>query len=405
MWFMKIFKRLKFKKRYVVLLLIAIIIGSSILRGSNNKQTQSVMAKVTRGTIVSTISETGSVAILDKVDVSSTVDGTVSEIYIKNGDLVTSNSNLFKVLNGASESTQSAAYSLYANALNMKRQAEQAKLDLLAQLERDRSSVFEAQNNVNLKNSNNINPKTTLVYTELEKTVIDSALRSAQLSLQATQRKYDDSSASIDSAQSQVNSAWAAYDATQDVLIKSKSEGTVADLSIRPGSKVSATNGVSAKPALIIANLSSYAIKAQFNQVDISKFKVGHLANFTFDALKGKTASGKVSSIDDFGTTLNGVVTYGVSFSINELPEGIKPELSSIISMEIQRKENILILPNAAIKPSVDGKQVEIKDSTDKTGKKTKFITVKVGIKNATSTEIIDGIVEGADVIVSTPKK
>jgi HlyD family secretion protein len=94
-----------------------------------------------------------------------------------------------------------------------------------------------------------------------------------------------------------------------------------------------------------IANIS-------LNEVDAAKVRVGQNVDISFDAIEGLSATGTVKTVDQVGSVSSGVVSYSVKISINTEDERIKPGMSVNTSITTLQKDNILIIPNTAIKQS-----------------------------------------------------
>jgi multidrug efflux pump subunit AcrA (membrane-fusion protein) len=84
--------------------------------------------------------------------------------------------------------------------------------------------------------------------------------------------------------------------------------------------------------------------------------------------------------------------------------------MTATVSIETAKHENVLTVPNSAVKPYKGGKAVVVvgvtKDSQvkNKAGKKLPFhyVPVKVGLKGITRTEIISGVSEKTEVVTSS---
>jgi RND family efflux transporter MFP subunit len=196
-----------------------------------------------------------------------------------------------------------------------------------------------------------------------------------------------------------------AYQATQSLIVKAPSSGTVANLSYKIGDKVttgstttanSATGGM---PVLTIANFGDYTVKLALNEVDVPKVKKGQSAQLTLDAFPGKTFKGKVTHVDSIGTNTAGVITYNIVIEIINPEDSIRPAMTANVDIEVDRAENVLTVPNSAIKPYQGKKAVQVIDPKTKIAK---YISVEVGIKGPERTQIKNGINEGAQVITGT---
>lgn len=148
-----------------------------------------------------------------------------------------------------------------------------------------------------------------------------------------------------------------------------------------------------------------------FNEIDIAKIKVGQEAILTFDAFDNLKIKGKVIEISTTGTEEQGVVSYNAKISIEEDNQDIKPGMSVNADIIVNKKENVLMVPNLAIREDKNGQYVEvIKDSKLKEKKLIKNADIsqdlikkryiKTGIYDNEFTEVLDGLNENDNIII-----
>ncbi len=188
-----------------------------------------------------------------------------------------------------------------------------------------------------------------------------------------------------------------------DHFVRAPFDAIVARVSAKvgdPGSAAIATLVTKEK----IADLS-------FNEVDITKIKVGQKVNLTFDAIDGLTISGKVSDMDLVGTVTQGVVNYAVKISFDTDDERIKSGMTVNADIITDIKQDILNVPISAVKtqgtasfvlvPGETVSDVEIdKSSGTILTMPPKQVEVTTGFSNDDSVEILSGLKEG-DVYIS----
>ena len=127
----------------------------------------------------------------------------------------------------------------------------------------------------------------------------DAALALAQAQFDDAQRAYDrlkngPSAAEITAAQNKVAAAQGLIDS---VNLTAPFDGTVTQLSVKPGDLV--TKGTE---AVRVDDLSSIFIDLQVSEVDINQVQTGQSAELTFDAIPEKTYTGKVVQVGQVGT-------------------------------------------------------------------------------------------------------
>ncbi|MFA6257571.1 MAG: HlyD family efflux transporter periplasmic adaptor subunit [Candidatus Paceibacterota bacterium] len=222
-------------------------------------------------------------------------------------------------------------------------------------------------------------------------------LQSAELSIQLKQNALQD-----------------AKDKLTDYFIRAPFDGILASVNIKKADSINTST--------VVATLITKTQLAEIslNEVDVAKIKIGQKSTLTFDAIPDLSISGVVAEIDTIGTVSQGVVTYIVKISFDTQDERIKSEMSVSASIITDMKQNVLVVPNSAIKSlpansrvgQVGRNYVESFDTplalpTDRSiGYISKIkpnkIPVEVGLTNDSDSEIISGIKEGDEIVIRT---
>jgi len=392
-WFFKA----SLRKKIVVMLAVAILvfIVTSPLR-SGDKQ-QFTTEKVSRDTVSDIVSESGNVVAAGRVDVFSTSTGIIQEIYAENGDAVTVGQNLFKVQSTATPEEKATAYANYlkaktgvdssnANAYSLRSAKDTAwddfySLATSSQYENDDGSPREDQRNSSAE------------------------FQSAQADWLAAEANYKNQQTVTAQAQASLSAASLAYQATQNAIVTATAAGTIGNLSAIKGDNVKAGNAsgtpgsATVPPVLVIGDLSGLSISIEINEVDRPKVHSGQKATVKFTAVRDKTYEGTVTSVDNYGKDTDGVITYNVTLTINGLDSEVMPGMTSNVEIETEKHENVLAVPNSAIKAYQGGKAVQVLENNQP-----KFIPVKTGLKGQSKTEVTEGVTEGLQIITSVPR-
>jgi len=176
-----------------------------------------------------------------------------------------------------------------------------------------------------------------------------------------------------------------------DYYIAAPLSGILSTLNIKKGDLIAPNQII----GTIITNQK--IAKISLNEIDAAKVKVGQEAILTFDALPDLKFKGKIIEISTVGKEEQGVVSYDVKISLEEENKEIKPGMSVNAEIIVDRKENVLLVPNSAIKSDRMGKYIEVvKDN------KIEKRYIKTGISNDEFTEVLEGIKEGEIVIIRT---
>ncbi len=409
-WFKKLSKRNKIIVGSVAIFVVAFFLYRTFF--AKKQVTSYQTATVTRGSIISTLQESGNITAANQVSVGSPTDGIIQALYVKNGDQVAVGQNLFKVKSTATPQDKASALAAYLNAVSSEKTAEANKVGAQATLEKDRQSVIAASTSVtdmqnNLNTSQN-NPSTKEPYTQNDIDGINSALTSAQETFKSDEAKYNNADNSVMAAKSSLSAAWYAYQATQDSVVTAPADGTVANLSVTVGSNITAnlrpttSNSSSSSTStgtsvLVIGDFSNLIIDTQVNEVDVPNIKPDQNATITLDAYPGQTFAGKVYSVDSVGTITSGVVTYNAYVKMIDPPNTVKSGMTASVVIQTNRKDSALMVPTSAIKTSGGQTYVLVVDKN----KNISQVTITTGINSDTDTEVTSGLSEGQTVVTT----
>lgn len=438
--------KIPYRNPWLIGVVILLLIGGGIWwhrSRSSNTTTAPTTTRVERGTLVESVSGSGSGSVVAKIqaEVTTSGQGRIEELLVQDGGVVKADQPLLRINSLATDEEVATAYaSLLADTeatttAQQKLQDTQkneaiAKTTLTgSRLTYDKSKV-DAQKTVTDANKSVIDAASTqdTADTDLEvvsaqtgsksaslnqqsaKIKAQADVKAAEVTLKTSQRDSDAAALKTKSAQQSYDAARASltasrltYQALTNQLLTAPVGGTVMNLSLVEGSAVgsraastSEETGSSATTLFSIVDLTSLRAEVAINEVDIAKIQIGQPATLTFDALPNKTLTGSVVSIDRLGTTTSGVTTYSVEIAFDTTDDEIRPGMSVNANIITAQKNNVLLVPNAAVKPQGDQNVVDVlRDGATVT------VPVTVGASNDTQTEIVEGVSEGDDVVVS----
>jgi len=262
----------------------------------------------------------------------------------------------------------------------------------------------QASNHISTYNTYQTALQTQKTSLQSAQNQIDSAQAALDLKIEpATAQNLANAQAQIDSAKAQLANAQSNYNGT---IIIAPFDGKIAAVNVQKGNTVTASTVV----ATIVTSQKVAVIS--LNEVDATKISVGQKATLTYDALPGLSIAGAVSQIDTIGAISQGVVSYNVKINQLTQDDRIKPNMSVSVSIILDVKADVLILPNSAIKTQNNQKYVEILDNpipnaASIAGAVTSSalptrVFVQVGASNDTDTEIVSGLNEGEKAITKT---
>lgn len=384
-FFSRIFNK---KKLIVFLLLIALGVVIYIVFQNINKKSGYIFDKAKKTSLTEIVSESGTIGSDGNVIIYSPTNGSLSEIYVKNGEIVKKDQSLFKVESSATELEKQTAYTNY--------------LAASAALDADNAALYSLQSVMFSAWKIYTDLSTNSTYENSDKTPntknrILPEFTTAQDNWLAAEANYKNQQGIIAKDQAALSSAFIAYQQTQTAVVRAPLDGIVENIAFSPGNSVHAQSALnpSPKPVLVIKNSNELEAVIPVGQTNIAKVQVGQDVLIKPDAYKDKTYKGTVVRVDDIGENSAGVVTYNIYVSIEK--DGLlRPGMTFDADITTKKLENVLAVPNSAVVLDQGIKTVRIFENN-----KVKFVPVGVGIKGETQTQILTGLSDGQEIITA----
>lgn len=197
-----------------------------------------------------------------------------------------------------------------------------------------------------------------------------------------------------------------AKDKLADYFIRAPFSGSVTKINVKK------TDGVNSGTVITTLITKNQIAEISLNEVDVARVKNGQKADLTFDAIPDLKINGTVVDIDTVGTVSQGVVTYIVKINFDSQDERIKTAMSVSADITTDMKENILVVPNNAVKSRNGVSYIEMFDTQNpsQTERGIGFISpilpnriiVEIGLTNDSQSEIISGIKEEDEIVIRT---
>jgi HlyD family secretion protein len=111
-------------------------------------------------------------------------------------------------------------------------------------------------------------------------------------------------------------------------------------------------------------------VDTNVSEADIGKVALGQETTFTVDAFPNLTFRGKVTDIRNAPLTIQNVVTYDVVIQVKNPELKLRPGMTANASILVAHKENVLKIPNAALRfrPDFVRKEAASSQSSPKAG-------------------------------------
>jgi HlyD family secretion protein len=250
-------------------------------------------------------------------------------------------------------------------------------------------------------------------------------MRAKEERAQSLQQKGFISQDAVDQARQQLDSAQAQFKLSQAQLTRSRTNlnysvirspisGAVVARNVDVGQTVAASFQT---PILfqIAGDLKKMQIETSVAEADIGNLKIGLPVRFTVDAFSDKPFEGRVKQVRLNPTVQQNVVTYNVVVAVDNPDEVLLPGMTAHVQIIVSRHENVLRVPNAAIrfKPlKEEGGEAAGKNNRKEKGRggatvyrldrgEPKPVKIKAGISDGSYTEVLgDEIKPGESLVV-----
>jgi len=359
-------------------------------------------AGVERGSVVSIVSATGTINPVVSVQVGTQVSGMIKSLHadfnsqVKAGDKVAViDPEPFKARRdqaaGNLEMARSNVARSRADLAQRKREFDRVQ-SLVAQ-------EFVSQNDVDIALTNYQSAEAQLRVSEAQVKQTEAALNAAELELKYT-------------------------------VIRSPVDGVVVARNVEVGQTV-ASSFATPNLFLIALDLTKMQVDTNVSESDIGGMTEGKEATFTVDAYPGARFAGVIRQVRLAPINVQNVVTYNVVVAVDNEDLRLKPGMTANVSIIVAQKDQVLKVPNAALrfsppqgehsdgatgggkpaKTDVGGSGYSGGSSGDASGQTRRIwklaangepesFMVHTGISDGVSTEVLNGSVAEGDMVV-----
>ncbi len=320
----------------------AVTCGAMWSRSSKEGKQEYRTAQVRLGDLVETIGATGTVEPEDLIDIGAQVAGRIIEFgkdkkgaTIDYGSEITAGSVLARlddtVYRAQTEQAEAALNSAYAG-------LDRAKADLLQLAAKNDQAKGEWER------ARKLGPSDALSLSSFEG--YRSAASIAEASLKMGHAAIRQAEASIIQAKADLNRA---RQNLSYCTITSPVDGIIIDRRVNIGQTVVAS--LNAPSLFLIAkDLKRVQVWVAVNEADIGNIHPGQRATFTVDAFPEEQFEGKVGKIRLNASMTQNVVTYTVEVVTDNSDGRLLPYLTANMLFETSRKDNVLLVPNQALR-------------------------------------------------------
>jgi len=164
---------------------------------------------------------------------------------------------------------------------------------------------------------------------------------------------YANANAAVVRAQTDLENA---RDRMTDTRIRAPLAGTIIAKNVELGTVISSpTTDVGGGTVLFrMANLDTVQVRTQVDETDIGKVAPGLAATITVDAYPNRPFEGSVLKIEPQASVQQNVTMFAVLVRIANPNHLLKPGMNTEVEIHVGRRENVIAIPNAALRTQRD---------------------------------------------------
>ncbi|MBL8698661.1 MAG: efflux RND transporter periplasmic adaptor subunit [Alphaproteobacteria bacterium] len=335
------------------------------------------LAKVESGTIVATVSATGTVQPVTTVLVGSQLSGQVRELLADFNTAVKAGQVIARLdddqIKARLAATRAELAQARAGLLTARAQVERMRAELAlatanvangeAQIRRAESQFAEAERERDRKRALVARGAATVADTDRAEAAVLQAqaglasiraqadgVRASLIAAEAGLRVSDTQVAAADAQVAQREAAVRQVEVDLDrAEIKAPIDGVVIRRDVDVGQTVAAS--LTAPTLFTIAqDLRQVEIHVAVDEADVGRVRPGHEAQFTVNAYPASTFSGEVLMTRLGAQTVQNVVTYVVVINAENREQRLLPGMTTTVRVITDRRDGAVKVPNAALR-------------------------------------------------------
>jgi len=335
---------MRHKKKLIFLAIVVLLIGGGVYYYKNKKPSIEYTTQAAqKGTLTQTVSVTGKLVAKEQADLSFKISGRIEAMFVDIGDKIEKGQKVATIDKGTLDD-----------------QLREAKQAVIVQ----KNTLYDMKTNKR---------KTTYTWAQEE----------------AQRARIKEAQAGVDSLIEQIGETTLYSPITGTVITKNVEEG-----------ETTVANAVTANTSVVtVAREGELEVQANVPESDIVKIALGQKANVTLDAFSSEDIfPAEVVDIEPSSTVIQDVVYYKVKLKFPNYDSRFKNGMSADTDIHTAEKNDVVFIPERAIKDENGKKYVEIlKDEKNNITEK-KY--VQTGMRGDDGTiEIISGLSGGENVI------
>ncbi|BEJ80318.1 TPA: efflux RND transporter periplasmic adaptor subunit [Campylobacter coli] len=365
----------------IVVILALFGVGAYFIFFNDNEKITYLTQKVKKIDISQTIEAVGKVYAKDQVDVGAQVSGQIIKLYVDVGSHVKQGDLIAQIDKDKQQNdldiTKAQLESAKANL-----ESKKVALEIASKQYQREQKLYAAKasslENLEIQKNNYYSLKASVAELNAQVIQLEITLKNAKKDLDYT-------------------------------TITAPIDGVVINVAVDEGQTVNANQNT---PTIVrIANLDEMEIKMEIAEADVNKIKIGTELEFSLLNDPQKTYRASIASIDPADTEVSdssssyssssssssNAIYYYAKFYVQNKDNFLRIGMSIQNEIVIASVKDVIAVPTYAIKNDAKGYYVEILQNQKAVKKYVKF-----GIKDSINTQILEGVDENEELIISS---
>ncbi|HEG0291558.1 TPA: efflux RND transporter periplasmic adaptor subunit [Campylobacter coli] len=371
------------KNRVVLIVVILALfgVGAYFIFFNDNEKITYLTQKVKKIDISQTIEAVGKVYAKDQVDVGAQVSGQIIKLYVDVGSHV-KQGDLIAQIDKDKQQNDLDITKAQLESAKVNLESKKVALEIASKQYQREQKLYAAKasslENLEIQKNNYYSLKASVAELNAQVIQLEITLKNAKKDLDYT-------------------------------TITAPIDGVVINVAVDEGQTVNANQNT---PTIVrIANLDEMEIKMEIAEADVNKIKIGTELEFSLLNDPQKTYRASIASIDPADTEVSdssssyssssssssNAIYYYAKFYVQNKDNFLRIGMSIQNEIVIASVKDVIAVPTYAIKNDAKGYYVEILQNQKAVKKYVKF-----GIKDSINTQILEGVDENEELIISS---
>jgi len=367
-------KKSKIWMGVVVIVIIAVVVLLAVFSGKETAEPEFKTAVVARGKLQAIVASTGTVNPINIVKVGSQISGNIKEIYVDYNSIVQKDQIIARIDEAVYDAQLDQAKAQLLLAQTQLQEKQKEMLAVRASVESARANLRSAQASLR---------EASLQFDRIAKLAGTKTV--SQSTFDEIQAKRDNARGTVEAFKANVKATEAqlqrviaqekgalALIAEREAAVKlarvkldyctirSPIDGTVLERAVDVGQTVAASLQ---SPVLftIAEDLKHMQLEVDVSEADVGQIEPDQEVEFTVDAFAEKKFKAKVRQIRNSPTNIQNVVTYKVIADVDNTSALLRPGMTADVTIIVAYQNNVLMVPNAALRFRPPGELLETK--------------------------------------------